>query len=211
MNRANAITLVGACAGLAAALLAVEGHLAYALGTLIVCGICDVFDGLVARTLTRTEEERTFGARLDSLVDATSFGIAPPLVLHAAGLTHPAELALLFVYLACAVWRLAYFDTLGLVDSGESKRYRGLPTTFCALGFPVAGLAGFHSGEALRIALDVTAPVLAVLMVAPIRFPKPRGVWYGVIPAGGVGVLIAYFALADRFPGGSALPFELPF
>ncbi|RMG18833.1 MAG: hypothetical protein D6731_01180 [Planctomycetota bacterium] len=206
MNRANAITLAGACAGLAAALLAVRGHVAYAFAALIVCGLCDVFDGLVARRLERSEEEKTFGGRLDSLVDAVSFGAVPPVVLHEAGLRSPPELLLLGLFLCCAVWRLAYFDTVGLVqEPGARPRYRGLPTTFSALALPLAGTVGFHDPQALRLALDVAVPALALFMIAPLRFPKPSGVWYVLIPACGVGLLVLYAVWGGgHYPGNAA-------
>lgn len=201
MNAANAITLLGACAGLAGAFLAVEGRLAYALCALVIAGLCDLFDGLVARRLTRTDEEQTFGARLDSLVDACVFGAFPPFLFYAAGMTTAAELVLLAVFLCCAAWRLAYFDTVGLaVAEGETPRYRGLPTTFTALVVPLALLAGFHSAEALRVAANASAAFLAVAMIAPFKVPKPGGVFYVVFALLALVVLGIYVGFANRFP-----------
>lgn len=202
MNAANAVTLLGACAGLASALLAIHGHLAQSLAALIVCGLCDVFDGLIARRLTRTEEQKTFGGRLDSICDAVIFGAVPPIVMHQAGMNSPAELALLAVFLCCAVWRLAYFDTVGLAGGeGPSKYYYGLPTTFIALTLPLLASAGFYNQQALRIGLNVAALGSAIAMVSPFKFPKPRGIWYVIMPAAGVGMLVTYLALAAKFPG----------
>ncbi len=202
MNAANAVTLLGAVAGLAAALLAIEGQLACAFALLVVCGLCDVFDGLIARKLERTDQQRTFGARLDSTADAVVFGACPPVVLYCAGMKEPAELALLAVFLCCAVWRLAYFDTVGLATgSGPSKYYYGLPTTFTALAVPVVCLAGYYNAQALRIAANIATAGLAVAMVSPMRFPKPRGIWYVLIPACAIALLVSYIALAARFPG----------
>ncbi|HZV00107.1 MAG TPA: CDP-alcohol phosphatidyltransferase family protein [Planctomycetota bacterium] len=189
LDRANAITLLGLAAGLAAALLASEARLALALVALVAAGICDIFDGLVARRLTRSDEEKRFGQRLDSAVDACSFGVAPVLVLHAAGARHPAELALLGLYAACAVWRLAYFDTTGL-EGGT--HYVGLPTTFSALVIPLACAAGYAGADALRIAADACAFGLALLMVSPLRIRKPRGAWYGFFLLLAIGVSALY-------------------
>lgn len=180
LDRANAITLTGLVLGLAAALLATEGRLAHALVALVGAGLCDLFDGLVARRLARTDQARTFGRHLDSAVDAGSFGVVPVFLFHAAGARHPAELALLALFACCAVWRLAYFDTVGL-EGGT--HYIGLPTTFVALVVPLAFLAGFHGTRSLRIAADASAGALACLMVSPVRIRKPRGVAYAILLA----------------------------
>jgi CDP-diacylglycerol--serine O-phosphatidyltransferase len=142
-NVANGVTLLGLASALACALLAAHGCVPYATVALIAAGLCDFFDGWVARKLSRTDEEKRFGAHLDSAVDACSFALAPPLLLHAAGLRSPPELALLAFFATCAVWRLAYFDTVGLVQEGEQRSYTGVPTTFAALVLPLAFTAGF--------------------------------------------------------------------
>ncbi len=195
LDRANAITLLGLACGLAAALLASDGRLDLAIVALVGAGVCDLLDGLVARRLVRTDEEKTFGKRLDSVVDACSFAIAPGLVLHAAGARSPAELALLAFFAACAAWRLAYFDTVGL-EGGT--HYVGLPTTFVALVLPLAFTAGFASREALRVAADASAAGLALLMVSPLRIKKPRGLWYGFFVLLALGVSALY--LVRPFP-----------
>lgn len=191
LNLANAVTLTGLALAVAGALLAAHGRLAWAVAALIASGLCDFFDGFVARRLALSDEARRFGARIDSLVDACSFGFAPVFLFHAAGARHPAELALLGVFVACAVWRLAYFDTVGM-DEG---RYVGLPTTYVALVVPLAFLAGFAGAAPLRIAADSAAAVLAIAMVSPFRIPKPRGAWYAIFLALGLGLIAVYLAM----------------
>ena len=45
---------------------------------LIISGLCDAFDGLVASTRkNRTREDKMFGGRIDSLSDLLAFGVAP--------------------------------------------------------------------------------------------------------------------------------------
>jgi len=199
MNAANAVTLLGLLAALAAALLALHGRLAYGLAAMLLSGLCDTFDGVVARLLERDADQRTFGARLDSLVDACSFGVAPVFLLHGAGLTSPGELALLGAFACAAAWRLAYFDTLGMIEEGARRYFIGVPTTFVALGVPLAGLAGFHGARSLRIAAAVAAGALAVGMVAPIRFPKPRPALYAPLSGIGVALVVLYLAAAGRY------------
>ena len=51
-----------------------------AMSCLIIAGICDLFDGQIARKCKRTEQEKNFGIELDSLVDAIDF-IALPITI----------------------------------------------------------------------------------------------------------------------------------
>lgn len=201
MNAANALTLVGLSAAVACALLAADGRPALALVALIVSGVCDLFDGLIARRLTRTEEQRSFGGHLDSLVDACSFGLAPVVLLHALGLRSPLELLLLALFSACAVWRLAYFDTVGLAGGeGAARYYTGLPTTFVALIVPLGALAGTRDAATLRIACDVMAGALALAMVSPLKIRKPGGLWYAVLLAIAIALSAFYLRHDGRFP-----------
>ena len=48
---------------------------------MVLGGVCDAFDGRVARA-TRTGSR--FGEELDSLVDAICFGVAPALIMYFA-------------------------------------------------------------------------------------------------------------------------------
>ena len=184
MNRANALTLTGAACALGAALLALDGRISWGLVVFSLAGLCDLFDGVLARSLTRTPAEELFGQRLDSLCDGFSFGACGALILHAGGLRHPAEVVILIGFSLAALWRLAYFDTLGMEsapgpegssegDAAASPRFLGLPTTYVALGLPLAGLGGLHSPAALRWSFVAAGLFLALAMVAPVRVPKP--------------------------------------
>ena len=111
-------------------------------------------------------------------------------------------ITVLGVFLCCAAWRLAYFETVGLGEGeGASKHYHGFPTTFTALALPLLALSGFYNDQALRIAMNVAALGLSVAMVSPFKFPKPRGIWYVIIPTAAVGLLVTYLVLASSFPG----------
>lgn len=175
MNRANALTLFGVANALSAALLALQGRIHWALVAMILAGLCDLFDGVLARSLTRTPLEERFGQRLDSLSDAVSFGACGALILFAAGLRSPYEAPLVIAFALAAVWRLAYFDAVGMEErpEGEAPRFVGLPTTYVALILPLAGLARLHSHEALRWTMLAAGALTALTMVSPLRIPKP--------------------------------------
>ncbi len=202
LDAANAISLAGLGLAVLVVVLSARGLVPWACAALVGCGLCDVFDGLVARRLRRDALGRTFGQRLDTVVDACAFGVAPVALLHAAGLRAPLEVALLVVFAACAAWRLAYFDTVGLqeTDAGR-RRYVGLPTTFASLALPVALLAGYHDAQAARVAGAVAASGLSAAMISPFRVPKPSGLAYPVLSGLALAVLGAHLALAPRWAG----------
>lgn len=197
---ANALTLSGLAASLACALLAASGRAALAVVALIVAGLCDFFDGAIARRLERSEDQREFGGHLDSVVDACAFGLAPAVLLYAIGLRSIPELGLLLVLASCAVWRLAYFGTVGFEGDGDQRHYIGLPTTFVALVLPLVLLFGFAGAQVLRVAGVVSAIVLSLAMVSPIRIPKPGGKWYGIFLLLAIATIGVYAVFAEQFP-----------
>ena len=55
-----------------------DGHPFIGSFFLLICGLCDAFDGKVARTKkNRTEREKNFGIQIDSLCDVIAFGVLP--------------------------------------------------------------------------------------------------------------------------------------
>lgn len=74
----NAITAAALCAGLTAVRFAIDGNWAFAVFAIVVAGMLDGMDGRIARLLNA---QSRFGAELDSLADALSFGMAPALII----------------------------------------------------------------------------------------------------------------------------------
>ena len=55
-----------------------NGHPYLGVFFLLFCGLCDAFDGKVARTKRdRTPEQRCFEIQIDSLSDLVAFGVLP--------------------------------------------------------------------------------------------------------------------------------------
>ncbi len=98
----------------------------------------DAFDGSAARWANQTSD---FGAELDSLSDAISFGVAPGfLMLQFSRDYHPRLLWLIAaLYLVCAVLRLARFNVE--TDEDDSHAFfSGLPSPAAAgtvASFPI--------------------------------------------------------------------------
>ena len=91
--------------------LSFNGLYQWAFICLIMCGICDTFDGMVARSKKdRTEEEKRFGIQIDSLCDLISFGVFPAILGYNVGLSSVGWLIIEICYVLAAVIRLAYFN-----------------------------------------------------------------------------------------------------
>jgi CDP-diacylglycerol--serine O-phosphatidyltransferase len=164
----------------------------------MLSGLCDLFDGLVARRLAGNAVHRQLGGHLDSLVDVCSFGLAPVVLLHAAGLDRPYDVPLLVFFAIGAAWRLAAFETIGLKHHGGASCFTGLPTTYVALVLPVAFLLGFWGQVWLRLSLRIAVLGLALTMLSTLPVPKPRGACYFLFPAGGLGLMSLFIWFADR-------------
>lgn len=110
-----------------------------------ISGICDAFDGVVARTRkNRTLEDKLFGAKIDSLSDVIAFGVAPVMIGYGMGMKEWWFLIPYILYVLCAVCRLAYYDVkedIRIQDpnfNGERRKHcEGLPVTNSAIGVPV--------------------------------------------------------------------------
>lgn len=100
---------------------------------IIIAAILDAFDGIIAR-LTKTESE--FGAQLDSLADAISFGTAPCFLLYFWGFksTISSNIGIFFsfIFLIAGVLRLARYNTLQK-DKPDRKYYLGLTVPSASL------------------------------------------------------------------------------
>lgn len=102
---------------------------------LIFSGICDMFDGAIARMCKRTEKEKEFGIQLDSLADTISFVIFPVVMLLHITQYSLAGIIVSSLYSIAGVTRLGWFNIMTEENKGF---YQGLPVTFSALIIPAA-------------------------------------------------------------------------
>ena len=172
-----------------------HGDLRNAMLCLMVSGVCDMFDGKIASTMVRTDQEKRFGIQIDSLSDLICFGVLPAMIVCRVAFHNPWSFAISAAYVLCALIRLAWFN----VDEEERQAltqqprtvYYGLPVTSAALLLPL--LTGF-SGLA-KFSLYWAAPaLLAVMAVAfltpfPLKKPALAGK-IGMLLCGGAGFFI---------------------
>ncbi len=107
----NMITLLALCAGLTSIRYAFNEQWDRAVLAIVIAGMLDGLDGRVARLLRGTSD---FGAELDSLADAISFGVAPALVMFLWAMHDAGGLgwAVCLLHAVCTVLRLARFNTM---------------------------------------------------------------------------------------------------
>ena len=172
------LTYISLISGVIGMKLACDGKPGSAICCLVLSGICDMFDGVVARTKAdRTVDEKNFGIQIDSLVDVISFGVFPAVFLYFSGVNTVYGLAILCMYVLCAVIRLAFFNVLEakrqMTEGGCAKGYRGLPVTCSAIIFPLLYLTGrCLPGRACLAAYYAVPFLTAVLFVWDFRIPK---------------------------------------
>jgi len=125
----SAFTLGNLFFGVFAIVAATRGEFEWAAWYIVFAGILDMLDGRVAR-FTRTGT--AFGAELDSLVDAVSFGVAPALIMYQLYFAEGVWSWLVcFVFIAGVVVRLARFN---VEQAGRAKSH------FIGLPSPTAGM-----------------------------------------------------------------------
>ena len=174
------LTYLSMLSALAGILLSGKGMEGAAVPCLMLCGLCDAFDGSVARTKkNRTEDEKNFGIQIDSLCDAVSFGVFPALLSCRLGLDGVVGLAICGVYCLCAVSRLAFFNVQEAKrqqqETGCRKTYRGLPVTSISIIYPLVFLfRGVLPGGAFRVLLHLVMAVTAFLFVLDFSVKKPN-------------------------------------
>ena len=177
------------------------GHPFIGIYFLLVCGLCDAFDGKVARTKKdRTIEEQKFGIQVDSLADLVAFGVLPacigdamlrvsekvsdvPVLVADQKHIYPLFLmAILVFYALAALIRLAYFnvqeETRQKEEGGTRKRYTGLPVTSASLIFPFVMMLQFLTPGDMTIAYFIVMLITGILFLSPFTIPKPglRGI-----------------------------------
>jgi CDP-diacylglycerol--serine O-phosphatidyltransferase len=170
----SAFTLGNLFFGVYAMVSAAQGDLIWAAWFIVFASILDFADGRVAR-FTRTGSN--FGAELDSLVDAISFGVAPAFIIYQQFLTDTAwGWILAYVYVAAIVVRLARFN---VEQGGEAKtHFHGLPSP--TAGVILASFYPFTQTPFFRVQLadmpwpsiiGVMTVIISVLMVSNVPYP----------------------------------------
>ena len=190
---------------------------------LLIAAIADLADGAVARLIKAQSE---FGGQFDSLADAVTFGVAPPLVaLKSLAGVDLGRLSTFFVivsamiYTLCGVLRLVRYNVAVSTEKSDSrerkekKHFTGLPIPAAAaaavsmslilLSEYVESFFGFSTGARAFI-LSAALVVLGYFMVSRWKFPSVKALhfrvpsFYLVFGTGVMAVLLLY-GILDYF------------
>lgn len=152
----NAVTALALCSGLTGVRYAISENWERAVLMIMIAAALDGIDGQIARMV---RGESKFGAELDSLSDAISFGVAPALILYLWALMYAPKIGWIvaLLYAVFCALRLARFNAQ--IDNAEQPRK----------------LAGFFTG--------IPAPAGAALAMLPLYIwlwseePLARSPW----------------------------------
>jgi len=198
-NKSTIITYLGITSSMIGIYLALNNNVRYALLCLIIAGVCDIFDGKVARMCKRTEMEELFGVQIDSLADMISFCAFPIIIFYGLGLNSWYHIGLYTLFTLAAITRLGFFNVNALeVNKDKSANYySGLPVTFVALIFPIAWLLSFClKANIFSLIYTIIILIVTILFVANIKIKKPAGNDYAII-----GIIAIVMSLIIIFVG----------
>ncbi len=197
------LTYLSLISGMTGVLICLHGfgHPFIGVFFLMFSGLCDAFDGKVARTKKdRTRAQCAFGIQIDSLSDLVAFGVLPPCVgismLRVSTrytdsphirltsetdqrIIYPIILfAIAVIYVLAAMIRLAYFNVMEeerqKTEDGARKYYVGLPVTSAALIFPTVMLIQYVTRADITLLYFGALLITAFLFVLKFRIGKPQ-------------------------------------
>lgn len=173
------LSLVFAAIGFSNALNSGETGIFASLICLLFSGVCDMFDGAVAKRCERSEEEKLFGIEIDSLSDLVAFGALPAVITLKLGDSSSLAAVGAGLILLSSVIRLGYFNVQEFSRDRSEKllHYTGLPVTTVALFFPALLLLNIL----IKLPYAVWAPACLILLAAlevsrlPVKKPYGKG------------------------------------
>ena len=172
------LTYVGMLTGFTGVAFAMYGDLRKALLCLMIAGACDMFDGVIAATMERTDQEKRFGVQIDSLSDLICFGVLPAVIVYVVSGRTPFSFFSGGLYLLCALIRLAWFnvDEEDRQKLEESSRqfYLGLPVTTAALLLPAVMVVCAVFSMPFAWITSGLLLLMALLFLSPIPLRKPK-------------------------------------
>lgn len=211
----NILTTISICAGLTSIRLAIEGNYEMAVIAVLVSCCLDGLDGLLARLLDATS---SFGAQLDSLSDAVTFGVAPSIIVYlwligiaGEGITSYSQswLWVPFVTFAiCNIFRLARFNvSIQKKTSFQNKGsfFYGVPAPAGAylllmpLGIDILSkrFSFSYSEIILPLAVVIWVLMISFLMVSTIPTPSLKSIKFNLSKTRRVLILISVCILVS--------------
>lgn len=176
-----------------------QGNYSIAFLCLLFSGLCDLFDGRIARMKKdRTDREKVFGIQIDSLCDLVCFGVFPGVLGYSFGFNYGLGLVSAIAIILAAVIRLGYFNTIEqerqAATSEKRHEYRGLPVTTVAIILPIIYIAIGLVGKTLFPTIfQICLIIIALLFLIKFKVKKPQMLGVVLLILIGTIILIAIF------------------
>lgn len=198
-NYSVILTYMGLGSAMVGMMQAMQKNLRVAVLCLMICGFCDMFDGAIARTCKRTEDEKTFGIQIDSLCDLVCFGVFPAMIGYATGIRSLFGYFCMIFYVLAAVIRLGYFNVQEMnrvqAESGKRKYYLGLPVTTASLLIPTMLLLDIPTKFTVVRFYNFALLILGLAFLSKIKVKKVY--MHGLIVVAALGTIV--FLLLLRY------------
>lgn len=180
------LTYISLMISMGGMMFSVNGHLNLAVLCLALSGLCDMFDGKIARTKkNRTEVEKRFGIQIDSLSDMVCFGVGPAVLCYSMGMRGVTGIIILMFYVLAGLIRLAWFNVSEEVRQNETeenrKCYQGLPITSMSIVLPVLIVCRPFLGKEFMIALHAVVLIVGLLFITNFKLRKPNNMALSIL------------------------------
>ncbi|MBR4288303.1 MAG: CDP-alcohol phosphatidyltransferase family protein [Clostridia bacterium] len=171
------LSMIFATIGFSNVLKGGENSIFAALICLLFSGVCDMFDGAIAKRCNRNDEEKLFGIEIDSLVDLVAFGALPAVITLKLAESSVFSAVGAGLILLSSVIRLGYFNVQEFSRDRTEKllHYTGLPVTTVAVFFPALLLLNVLFKLPYAIWAPSCLVLLAALEVSRLPVKKPYG------------------------------------
>lgn len=180
-NKSVILSYIGLIFGVLGIYSAMYGDINNAFVCLVIAGVCDMFDGKIARACKRTEEEKQFGVQLDSLIDIVNFGAFPVVIYLSLGFIAWYQIVIYSLFMVAQVARLAYFN-ISVKDGNKDKpikHYQGLPVTSSAIILPAVYLLSLLLNKLyFETVFTLTLLIMSFLHIYNFKVFKPKGIAY---------------------------------
>ena len=180
------LTYISLVVSMSGMMFSVNGKIQYAVVCLAISGLCDMFDGKIARTKkNRTEVEKNFGIQIDSLSDVICFGVSPAILCYCMGMRSRVGIVILMFYVLAGLIRLAWFNVTEEVRQSETteKReyYQGLPITSMAIALPIMFALKPLLGKDFFLGLHVLVLAVGLLFITNFKLRTPKNVTLSIL------------------------------
>lgn len=193
------LTYIGMLVAFTGILQTIRGNYLSAVVCLMVAGVCDMFDGAVASTKDRNDQEKRFGIQIDSLCDLISFCVLPAIFTYMINEQSVWIGVICAFYVLSGLIRLAYFNVMEEDRQKETtesrKTYLGVPVTTSALLMPAVYLTYGKKICKTPRCFPVFLVLLGIGFISGVEIKKPGNLGKACLVAVGLIEVLGLFLL----------------